>query len=168
MTLSRTVSLMLVVATIPVGTSAQVPNRQVYLPPTPGFVPGYSARQGRQTLVELVPKGQTVKNFTRMITLQTAPVPRGMTEQNYIAAFAKGYVTRCPRARAIVVPLLNRAAGVRIDCPRHPATGQSETVFARAIAMPPEMAIVHYTSKAFVLPKEAGWARDYLGRVAVR
>jgi hypothetical protein len=168
MTIFRFALLMLIVSSAQVGASAQMPNRQVYLPPTPGFVPGYSARQGRQTLVELVPKGQTVKNFTRMITLQTAPVPRGMTEQNYIAAFAKGYIARCPRAKAIVVPMTNRAAGVRIDCPRHPATGQSETVFARAIAMPPEMAIVHYTSKAFVLPKEAGWAREYLGRVAVR
>ena len=168
MTISRAVLPILVAATIPVGTSAQVPNRQVYLPPTPDFVPGYSARQGRQTLVELVPKGQTVKNFTRMISFQTAPAPRGVTEQVYVAAFTKGYIARCPGAKAIVVPMANRTAGVRIDCPRHPATGQSETVFARAIAMLPEMAIVHYTSKAFVLPKEASWARDYLGRVAVR
>lgn len=167
MTISRAALYLLIALAAPGGAVAQVPDRQVYLPPAPDFVPGYSTRQGRQTLVELVPKGQTVKNFTRMITLQTAPAPRGMTEQNYIAAFAKGYVARCPRAKAIVVPMA-RSAGVRIDCPRHPATGRPETVFARAIAMPPEMAIVHYTSKTFMAPKEAGWAREYLGRVAVR
>lgn len=167
MTIPR-LTLFALLATTPVALAAQVPDRQVLLPPAPGFVPGYSAKQGRQTIVEFVPKGETVKRFTRMITLQTVPAPRGMTDAQFLAGFAKTYIARCPRAKAIVVPFSNRQAGVRIDCPRHPATGQAETVFARAIAIAPEMAIVHYTSKAFVLPKEAGWARDFLGRVTVR
>jgi len=150
------------------GAAAQIPNRQVIMPPTPDFVPGYQARQGRQTIVEFVPRGQTVRNFTRMITLQTMPVAPGLTAASALARFGQGYVGRCPRASARTVPLSNGASGIRIDCPRHPATGRAETVFVRAIAMPPEMALVHITTKYFTMPAEAGWARDYLGRVGIR
>ncbi len=167
MTIPRLIVLA-AIAALPVALPAQVPDRQVFLPPAPGFVPGYSAKQGRQSIIEFVPKGETVKKFTRMITLQTLPAPRGMTDAQFLAGFTKTYLSRCPRAKAIVVPMAGKQAGVRIDCPRHPATGQPETVFARTIAIAPEMAIVQYTSKAFVLPKEAGWARDFLGRVTVR
>jgi hypothetical protein len=145
---------------------AQGPGLNVKLPPAPGFAIGYQARSGRQVLVELVPTGESVKNFNRMISMQTFPGMGRVRPPVFIAEFTKRYRGGCPRSIVNVVPL-GRDGGVRIDCPRHPNTGRTETVIARAIPVGPDMALVHITLKYTPLPREAQWARDYLGRVTI-
>lgn len=155
-------------ALTPATAQQRVPNRQVALPPLPGFVPGYSQRAGRQSIVELVPRGQTVQRYTKMVTLNTFPVAPGMTANQTLVNFANRYQAACPRTTAAVMNLGGGNQGVRLDCPRNPKTGKRETVFARAVAMSPEMAIVQYMTTYLAMPGEAAFARDFLGRVSVR
>lgn len=146
----------------------RVPDRQVELPPLPGFVPGYSKRVGRQSIVEFVPRGQTVQRYSKMVTLTTFPVAPGMTEAAVLGGFAKRYQAACGGTTVSVVPLGNGRAGVRMDCSRNPTTGKRETVFARAVSMNPEMAIVQYMTTYLTMPAEAQFAREFLGKVTVR
>lgn len=141
-------------------------DRQVTLPPAPGFVIGNQQRAGRQILVELVPQGQSVNAYTKMISLQTFPDVAATTPPGMFAnEWARRYVAACPRASSTLVPMAGGASGVRIDCPRHPNTGKPETVFARVFPVGRDMALAHVTMKYLAMPREAQWARDYLGRV---
>jgi hypothetical protein len=146
----------------------QVADRQVALPAEDGLVVGHQARQGRAVLVELVPRGETVRRFTRMVTLQTLPGLARIPEADVLARFAARYREGCPRAASEAFGRENGFEGVRIDCPLHPRTGRMETVFARLLALDPDRAMVQITLTQVPQPADARWARDYLGRVAVR
>ena len=140
----------------------------VALPQVPGFQVGNQQQSGRAVLVELVPVGETVQRFTKMITLQTTPGAGQTSSATYVAMFAKRYLASCPGSTATPVPMGKAAAGIRIDCSRHPKTGKPETVFARAFPAGPDMAMVQYMTAYLTMPTEAQFARTYLGSVTLR
>lgn len=146
----------------------RVPDRQIVLPPIGNFVPVHNQRVGRQSIVEFVPRGQSVRSYTKMVTLNTFPVALGTTADATLANFAQRYQAACRGTRVAVINLGAGNRGVRMDCSRNPRTGRPETVFARAVSMKPEMAIVQYMTTYVAMPGEAAYARDFLGRVAVR
>lgn len=160
----------LVLAGLAAAVSAAVPAAaiDVVMPQVKGFHIGFQKQQGRAVLLELVPEGETVERFTRMISLQTSPGLGKVPSATYVAEFAKRYIARCPGSTAVPVPLGKGLAGIRIDCSRHPATGKPETVFARALPVGPDMALVHITTKYMTMPPEAQWARGYLGSVTLK
>lgn len=149
---------------VPAQEGRAVPERKVELPAETGLVVGHQARQGRAVLVELVPAGESVQRYTRMVTLQTMPGMGGISEGEILGRFTDLYRARCPKSTS--APLA--PSGIRIDCPLHPATGRMETVFARALDLAPDGAIVHITLTTLPMPADSRWARDYLARVAVR
>jgi hypothetical protein len=134
--------------------------------PTP--VIGHQAQEGRKVLVELVPSGETVQKFTRMVTLQTAPDMGRVPEAAFLSAFAERYSKSCPRSTVSPIQIGTQDKGVRIDCPKHPNTGQLEAVFARAMNLGQDLALVQITMKYLPMPNDSQWARDYLSRVKVR
>jgi hypothetical protein len=141
-------------------------QRQVSLPAAPGFVIGNQQRAGRQILVELVPAGQSVNRYTKMISLQTFPnVAATVPPGSFMNAFTRRYLAACPRAQAQMMSLGGGKSGMRIQCPLHPNTGKPETVFARAFPVGRDMAMTHVTLKYVAMPGDAAWARDYVARV---
>ena len=144
------------------------PDRQVELPADAGLVVGHQARQGRAVLVELVPPGETVQRFTRMVTLQSLVGLAHVPQQQVLDRFSAQYRAKCPRGVAAPFGVEGRFDGVRIDCPLHPATGRMETVFARLVDLSPNMAMVQITMTRVPTPEESRWARDYLAHVTVR
>ncbi|WP_162875453.1 hypothetical protein [Sphingomonas crusticola] len=137
--------------------------RNLMLPPVPGFVEGYRQTQGQNAILELVPRGQNVNNYTKMVTMQRVAGTR-VPANRFLAEFARRYQASCPRAAVLAQPM-GVAGGVRLDCPRHPRTGRTETVLARAIDDGTGIYLVHFTFKYIPAPGETRWARDYLGRV---
>ena len=157
-------------ATLVTGTAlaqAPSPGKQVRLPQAEELVVGHQATQGRAVLVELVPRGQTVQNFDRLVTLQTAPGLGKVPTEAFLQEFSKRYAASCPGSSAIPVKAGNEPA-MRIDCPKHPNTQRTETVFARAVGLGPDLGLVHITMRFLVMPKDAQWARDYLAGVTVQ
>ena len=140
----------------------------VALPPAAGFHIGNQQQAGGAVLVELVPVGQTVQRFNKMITLRTTPGAGQIPSATYVATFAKRYQATCPGSTAAVVNMGKGLAGIRIDCSRHPNTGKPETVFARALPVGPDMAMVQFMTAYMTMPTEAQWARNYLGSVTLR
>ena len=143
-------------------------TRQVDIRPPADFVVANTQRQGTTQIVEWVPRGQTARSYDKVITLNTFVAKPGLTPPAVLSAFAQRYRAACPRATVAPIVLGGGNTGVRIDCPRTPRTGKPETVFARAIAAYPAMAIVQYATTYFTMPAEATHAREFLARVAVR
>lgn len=150
-----------------VSTAAPAAAQRLTMPSPPGFVLGYEGRQGANLVREFVPRGETVKNYRRMISSHRLAGMGRVPGPTFVANWAKAYIARCPGATAAAVPFGRTAAGIRIDCRRHPATGRPDTVIARAINAGPDMFLVFVTFRYLPQPREAQWARDQLGAIAV-
>ena len=144
-----------------------VAAQRLTMPSPPGFVLGYEGRQGANLVREFVPRGQTVHNYTRMISSHRVAGMGRVGEKNFAIEWVKRHLRRCPGATPIAVPFGTTAAGIRIDCRRHPATGRPETVIARAVRAGPDMFLVFVTFRYMPAPREAQWACGQLGAIAV-
>lgn len=149
--------------------AASVPAlaQRLTMPSPPGFVLGYEGRQGTNLVREFVPRGETVKNYRRMISSHRLGGMGRVPSPRFVAQWAKAYAARCRGASIAVVPFGPSSGGVRVDCLRHPATGKPETVIARAINAGPDMFLVFVTFRYMPVPREAQWARGQLGAIAV-
>ena len=136
------------------------------MPAVPDYVLAHSQKNATGAIAEYVPKGQTVQNYTRMISTNLLGGFGNVPSPELIAEFAKRYVAGCPGGRVAAVQM-GKAAGARIDCTRHPNTGKTETVFARAIPAGADQYIAHVTYRYIPMPKETLWARDFLGAMKV-
>ena len=143
-------------------------TRQVQLPPLPGFVPAHGQRAGNQQIVEFVPRGQSTQRYTKMVTMTSFPVRPGVTTDALLRAFVQRYGAGCPGARVAAMNLGGGNRGARIDCARHPRTAKPEATFVRVVDARPAVAIVSYMTTYAPSPTEAYFARDFLGRIAVR
>jgi len=105
----------------------------------PGFAVDYEQANLQQSLVEQVPKGESVMNWSRMITSQRFagrardPGPRGMLT-NIKGLFARA----CPAGKTSVISPATvggkPAVRMRADCPLNSETGKPETFFIVAFA----------------------------------
>lgn len=132
----------------------------------PDYVLAHSQKNATGAIAEYVPKGQTAQNFTRMITTNLLGGFGKVPSPALIKEFVGRYVASCPGAKVMAVPM-GGSAGARIDCTRHPATGKTETVFARAIPAGPDHYLSHITYRYIPMPKETQWARQFLGAMKI-
>lgn len=136
------------------------------MPAVPDYVLAHSQKNATGAIAEYVPKGQNVNNYSRMITTNLLGGFGRVPSPALIAEFAKRYVAGCPGAKVMAVPM-GGSAGARIDCTRHPATGKTETVFARAIPAGTDQYLAHITYRYIPMPKETQWARTFLGAMKI-
>ena len=104
--------------------------------PPADFETGYQASQGGQTIVELVPKGQTVQNWERMVTLQTfAGDTRSVID--FRRAVSDGWRSACPGGNTI-----NLSEGqengypfalLQMSCEHNPQSGKPEYTWLKAV-----------------------------------
>jgi len=148
------------------GTAAPLAAAPLLMPAVPDYVLAHSQKNATGAIAEYVPKGQTVQNYSRMITTNLLDGFGRVPSPALIAEFAKRYVAGCPGAKVMAVPM-GGSAGARIDCTRHPATGKTETVFARAIPAGADQYLAHITYRYIPMPKETQWARTFLGAMKI-
>ena len=104
--------------------------------PPADFETGYQASQGGQTIVELVPKGQTVQNWDRMVTIQTlAGNTRSVSD--FRRAVSDGWRSACPGGNTI-----NLSEGqengypfalLQMSCEHNPQSGRPEYTWIKAM-----------------------------------
>ena len=104
--------------------------------PPADFETGYQASQGGQTIVELVPKGQTVQNWERIVTLQTfAGNTRSVID--FRRAVSDGWRSACPGGNTI-----NLSEGqengypyalLQMSCEHNPQSGRPEYTWIKAM-----------------------------------
>ncbi|MDO9488060.1 MAG: hypothetical protein Q7J32_06765 [Sphingomonadaceae bacterium] len=150
-------------ATLAVAPLAAAP---LLMPAVPDYVLAHSQKNATGAIAEYVPRGQTVQNYSRMITTNLLGGFGKVPSPALIKEFVTRYVATCPGAKVLAVPM-GGSAGARIDCTRHPKTGKTETVFARAIPAGADQYLAHITYRYIPMPKETQWARSFLGAMKI-
>ena len=104
-----------------------------------GFKLGYAATNAEQSIREFVPAGESVQDWSRMITDQRfTDRAKVFRPEAFAAVVAKGLRAGCPGGKAGKIVRFkiagHAAARMRADCPRNPATGKPETFIMLVIA----------------------------------
>jgi hypothetical protein len=142
-------------------------NEVLVAPDLPGFVVGHSAVNARQSIKEEVPQGETVQNWTRMVTTQRfAGLARSVSPARYAKSILDGLPVACPRATASSVQAIEGQNGVRfkVVCPRT-AHGKAESFFLLAIAGRDDMHVKQVAFRGEASSDDFLWARKYLAGV---
>jgi hypothetical protein len=134
-----------------------------------GFKLGYKAADAEQSIREYVPAGESVEDWSRMITDQRFI---GLLSHASPAQFAvvleKALKTNCPGARTtkpIKIEIDGRkAAQMRGDCPRNPSTGKPETFYVLLIAGESDLHSRQVAWRRFPSRDDVIWAEDMLAR----
>ncbi len=155
----------LIVALLLLPTPATA-KEQLESPALPDFVVGYEAADGFQSIREEVPSGETVENWSVMITTQRFSLD-GTALERFVAGFLNSLRQSCPRA---VVSDLQRPEGhggaavlFSADCPASPVTGGRETMTVLAISGADAL---HVKQVAFrpTYQDDRGWVELFLQR----
>jgi hypothetical protein len=120
------------------GAAGEIPisaENLVFSPPK-DFEVGYQSIHGSQSMTEMVPRGETVENWTQMLTVQ---IFRGATVDSatFLQGLGKRYMNDCPgtRAKGIFTGTTNGydVSMLVLKCPKNAATEKPETTAFRVI-----------------------------------
>jgi hypothetical protein len=107
----------------------------VFSPPK-DFKVGYQASHDSRQITEWVPSGETVDEWTQMLTVQIFR-RAGVDGERLLQEVGKQYVSACPgtTSKGIFNGQINGYAVsmLLLKCPRNPATGKPETTVFRVI-----------------------------------
>lgn len=130
-------------------------QQQLVSPPLAGFVVGYEAANAAKSIREEVPAGETVEDWSAMVTTQRFAVVDPVIE-NFAPAFLGGLDRSCPGASHSDVEISDhhgvRAVQFMATCPRNPASGTSET-----------MLVLAFRGKDAVFVKQVAFRGTYRG-----
>lgn len=129
---------------------AQLLDENVLLPLPSGYRIGYENKTPRALIVEMVKAGETVENWTELLTSQTFYNPAARTPALFKAAADQAGTRFCPGFESRVFdedPENGYPAVAWIsDCANNPATSKPEWTFFKAIRGKDALYVVH---KAF-------------------
>lgn len=167
----RRVALVLVAwwVTTASGQSSLEAENLLVSPPR-DFKIGYQSNRDRRSLTEFVPTGETVEDWTQMLTVQ---VFRGATVE--AATFLQGVGTRymndCPgtTAKGIFTGHVNDyvVSMLVLKCPLNPHTGKPETTAFRVIKGNDALYSVQYAWRAVPSDQDLDAAMHVLAKVSV-
>lgn len=155
------------------GAAAAPPAEWVGQAPLPGLVIAYHRAGQGSLIIERLPRGETVRRWTRMVTNQrfAGEIAAGGTVDRWHAGFIRNLSRSCPGFRASVPARLRiegrPALEMRGVCPRNPATGQPETFFLRAIAGRTDLHLAQIAFHSVPSAAETAWARGHLASVTL-
>ena len=123
-------------ASTPASAAAFVDENLITMAP-PGYQVGFQDKNAQRQIVEWVPAGETVDNWSEMVTVQ---IFHGLkvTPDAFMRDLEKRWVASCPGA----VPAHTIANVVEngysslvwlLDCPKNPATGKPEITWFKAV-----------------------------------
>ncbi len=121
------------------GTTGSAPAEWLSKPPVTGFVIGYEASNSEQSIRELVPAGETVQDWTIMITDQRlGGLVKRATPRQFAELMAQGLGKSCPGGKVgkiIDFKIDQRPASqFYAECPINPDTGKPEAFVALLVA----------------------------------
>lgn len=138
-------------------------------PPVQGFVVGYQVAKGGNLIIEQVPAGENVEQWTRMVTTQRfAGVAQRVGANGFLQNMLDGLTAACPGARVTYRRPGAKIAQMRVDCPRNPSTGLPETFVAKSNAGASDMHVAQVAFRRVPTAADMAWAEKYLGAVAIK
>lgn len=115
---------------------AELKGENLLLSPPEGYKVDFQAKQGNMIMTEMVPDGETVKNWTEMVTIQVFLGMKNATPEQFQTQVAKGWLAACKEGE--VIPITDgEENGYAFSlwlqtCPLNPATGQPEYTWFKA------------------------------------
>lgn len=146
-------------------------NRLV-APALPGFLVGFEASGGGETIREEVPTGETVQTWTRLVTTQRFEgLASSVTLPTYLANIGASVKVDCAGAMVADMPVSARnghpAAQIRVDCPRVPSTGKPETFIMLAIADGRDVYVKQVAFRRVPTAEDIRWGETFLAAVTL-
>jgi hypothetical protein len=158
--------------TICLAASAANANHLVS-PALPGFVVGYEAGNDEQSIREQVPSGETVEEWTRMVTTQWfGGAATRLTPTEFLAVIARNLSAACPGARTsrVVTGSMvgSPTARFRADCPLLAQTGKPETFIMLVISDGKDLHVKQVAFRRDPTAADLQWADEVLASVTIR
>jgi hypothetical protein len=127
----------LILLVLPGAASADLVNENLLVQMPPGYEVAYRVERGNMVMNEMVPDGQTVNNWTEMVTVQIFHGLKSVPEK-FRDTLQRQWIGACPGGSGSEVTSdIENGYPVLVwmlDCPKNPATGQPEITWFKAIA----------------------------------
>lgn len=126
-------------ALLSAASTGATPAEWLSKPEVTGFIIGYEAMNAEQSIVERVPNGETVHNWTTMITDQRlGGLARRVSPRQFAELMASGMAENCPGGKVTKIVDLKidqrPASQLYAECPLNPETGKPEAFVGLLIA----------------------------------
>ena len=116
---------------------AQFAGENLLVGPPPGFKLGFQESRGGVSIQEWVPDGETVQNWSEMVTVQLFQNRRDLDPRAMLDTIQRGWLKACKgSAPAPIVAVKTNGydgATMVLRCPLNGETGKPETTAFRAI-----------------------------------
>lgn len=133
----RAVSALLVLLLLVRAADAQLANENLLVRVPPGYKVGSRVERGTMVMDEMVPTGQTVDDWTEMVTVQIFHGLKAPPEK-FRDTLRQSWVAACPGGSgADVMSSTENGYPVLVwllDCPKNPQSGKPEMAWFKAIA----------------------------------
>lgn len=136
-----------------------------------GYKIDFTAKQKTLLVAEMVPVGESVKNWTEMLTVQVFEGLRSTTPEKYQARMESLWAKGCTGASS--EPMTNAAQNGYAysvwmqSCPNNTATGKMETTLFKAIKGSDSFYVIQKAFKFKPSKKQVTKWRSYLASVSV-
>ncbi len=165
------IPILLAILLFSVPAHAQLTNENLLVAMPDGYIVGFQDKNARQQMTEMVPRGQSVKDWTEMVTVQIFFNMTDVTPEAYKQRLEKLWAVNCKGAESSHIGQgSERGYPVVVwlqVCPRNKDTGKPEVTLLKAIAGEDSFYVVQ---KAFRFmpdkPQVEQWSR-YLRNVSV-
>jgi len=139
-------------------------------PDLPGFVVGHEATNAEQSIREEVPIGETVQDWTRMVTTQRfGGAAARLTPTAFLEVITRNLAAACPGARTSRVLTGTRSghpgAQMRAHCPQLASTGKSEAFIMLVIAGDSDLHVKQVAFRRDLTDEDIEWGETILARV---
>ena len=146
---------------------AQPTEDRVIAPDLDRWVIGYEAHDATRAIREEVPEGESVKDWSRMVTTQRfGGLAALTTAENYVANIARGVERKCPGAQVGAIRSISMtgrpAVRVIIDCPVLAETGKRENFLLEATAGTFDMLVKQVAFRGPHSAADIAWATGFL------
>ncbi|MBV9261266.1 MAG: hypothetical protein JO205_07835 [Pseudolabrys sp.] len=149
---------------------AQLINENLLVTMPPGFKVGFQDQKNNMRLTEMVPPGETVENWTEMVTVQVF-LGLKTSPQAFKERIEQGWLAACKEGGAHAVsddPESGYPALIWVlSCPRNPATGKPEITWFKAVAGNDSFYVVQKAFRFMPVQEQMTKALAYLGSVKV-
>jgi hypothetical protein len=136
-----------------------------------GFKEGFRARQGIMEVIELVPEGESVEDWTEMITVQVFLGVRNVTPQQVHANFRTTGQAACKGLQSQRIEDGEQGGYAfsiwAYDCPVAPVTGKPELALIKIIQGSDSLYSVHKQFRFVPTPERINLWLKFLGEVTV-
>jgi hypothetical protein len=145
---------------------AAAPDDHVSRPRLDGFVVGNQQSANGASITEEVPAGETVDQWTRMVTTQSfVGLADRVDAKRFLEVLANSAAGSCSGAKAS--QLGDDGAEIRLDCPLNPQTRSPETFIAKAVTEGHDLHVFQVAWRRIPSAADLAWGQHYLDGISV-